>query len=73
MMLVIGIAVRSAALVAFRDAVRQRHVKTGDPQELVALARVAQPLGRTYTFKRFSSVPVTHCHGDIPVAECVKF
>jgi hypothetical protein len=71
--LVIGLAVNGAALVAFSDAVRQRHIQTGDPQELVAFAGVAQPLGRTRTLQRLSSVPVTPCHGDIPILECVEF
>lgn len=60
--MVLGAAVGGAALVPFSDAVRQRHVEARDPQEFVALARVAQRLGGTHTLQRFSSVPVTPCH-----------
>jgi hypothetical protein len=60
MVRVLGVGV--IALVPLGDAVRERHVEAGDPQELVALTRVAQLLGRTHTLQRFSSVPVTPCH-----------
>lgn len=69
----LGLAVGGAALVPLRDAVRQRHVEAGDPQEFVAFAGVAQPLGCTHTLQRFSSVRVTPCHEDISVLQCVNF
>jgi len=67
------VLVDDRAFLPFRDAMRERHVEAGDPQELVALARVAKLLGRTHTLQRFSSVPVTPGHSDIPILECVDF
>ena len=43
---VVGGAVRGAVMVALGDVPRQSHVTARDLQQLAALRRVAQPLGR---------------------------
>jgi len=68
-----GLTVGGAALVAFGDPMRQRHVEPGDAQELVALAGIAQPLGRTHALQRLSSIRITPVTRISGVPQCVKF
>src|SRR5437588_4295046 len=58
----LGAAAVGAEPVAVGDAARKRHVERGDLQELLALAGIAQALGRARTLQRFCSVLDTLGH-----------
>src|SRR3984893_8825445 len=53
----------AAGGAAVGDAACERHVECRDLQELLALAGIAQALGRARTLQRLSSVLVTLGHG----------